>query len=444
MNLKKIFSMLKFFYFLYVLSFWSRKKEPKKDCAATFASRSLRGAYGARPARPPKLFFKNFVVVIFAANFFICNFAQASIQPFDIENEKVPELDPAYKEIPTYAEDETPPQTETPAVEDEGLEFLVYHENGVMAFAIIADHEKYQLLPILAKNQIKGRATVSQMTKNLYDIAIINASYFMPNGSLIGVTKIDGEIIGVDDFYRSAIGIYDDGSTIFGRVRYSGEIEFYGNTIPINGVNWERGENSLVLYNSYFGETTGTNNFGVEVVVENGIITDIFYDKGNNFIPAGGYVISAHGAAAEFFQFAQVGDLININQKILSDDGNFNDVPYVVGAGPRLVMDGKIFVTAVEEKFPNDIKNGRAPRAAVGVTSYGDYILAVVDGRQAHSKGCTLQEWANILLNKFGAFNAINLDGGGSAELIVKDKLVNKPSDGRERLVGNALAILPK
>ena len=444
MNLKKIFSMLKFFYFLYVLSFWSRKKEPKKDCAATFASRSLRGAYGARPARPPKLFFKNFVAVIFAANFFICNFAQASIQPFDIENEKVPELDPAYKEIPTYAEDETPPQTETPAVEDEGLEFLVYHENGVMAFAIIADHEKYQLLPILAKNQIKGRATVSQMTKNLYDIAIINASYFMPNGSLIGVTKFDGEIIGVDDFYRSAIGIYDDGSTIFGRVRYSGEIEFYGDTIPINGVNWERGENSLVLYNKYFGETTGTNNFGVEVVVENGIITDIFYDKGNNFIPAGGYVISAHGAAAEFFQFAQVGDLININQKILSDDGNFNDVPYVVGAGPRLVMDGKIFVTAAEEKFPNDIKNGRAPRAAVGVTSYGDYILAVVDGRQAHSKGCTLQEWANILLNKFGAFNAINLDGGGSAELIVKDKLVNKPSDGRERLVGNALAILPK
>ena len=78
------------------------------------------------------------------------------------------------------------------------------------------------------------------------------------------------------------------------------------------------------------------------------------------------------------------------------------------------------------------------------MNEYGDYILAVVDGRQAHSKGCTLQEWATILLNEFGAFQAINLDGGGSTELIVKDKLVNKPSDGRERMVGSALAILPK
>ena len=387
---------------------------------------------------------KNFFAVIFAATFFISAVAQATVQPFEIENEEIPELDPEYKDAPTYEEDEKPPETEIPAVENEGLEFLIYNENGVMAFAIIADHEKYQLRPILAKNQIKGRATVSQMTKNLDDIAIINASYFMPSGSLIGVTKIDGEIIGVDDFYRSAIGIYEDGSTIFGRVKYIGEINFYGDKIPVNGVNCERGENSLVVYNGYFGETTGTNNFGVEIVVEGGVITNIFYDAGNNYIPIDGYIISAHGTAAEPFKSARIGDKIKLNQDILSEDGNFNAIPTVIGAGPRLVMDGKIFVTAAEEKFPADIRVGRAPRSAVGVNSYGDYILAVVDGRQAHSRGCTLQEWANILLNKFGAFNAINLDGGGSTELIVKDKLVNKPSDGRERMVGDALAILQK
>ena len=390
---------------------------------------------------------KNFVAAIFAATLLANSVAQATVESFEVDepfSEEIPELPAEYKDAPTYEEDEEPPETETPTVESEGLEFRVYHKNGVMAFAIIADHEKYQLRTILAKDQIRGRATVSQMTKNLDDIAMINAGYFMVSGSLIGVTKIDGEIVGVDDFYRSAIGIFEDGSTIFGRVRYQGEIDFYGDTHPIYGVNCERGANSLVLYNSYFGETTGTNNFGVEIVVEDGIITNIFHDKGNNAIPAGGYVISAHGESAEFFKNAQVYDEININQEIFSEDGNFNEIPNVVGAGPRLVMDGKIFVTAAEEKFPADIRVGRAPRSAVGVNSYGDYILAVVDGRQAHSRGCTLQEWANILLNKFGAFNAINLDGGGSTELIVKDKLVNKPSDGRERMVGDALAILQK
>ena len=400
---------------------------------------------------------KNFAAIIFAVTFLINAVAQASVEEFERAHtvsepfkEKIPELPQEYKEPPTYEEDETPPEfpetpdNEDPTTENEGLEFLVYHKNGIMAFAVIADHEKYQLRQILAKNQVHGRATVSQMTKNLNDIAIINASYFMPSGSLIGVTKLDGEIIGIDEFYRSAIGIYDDGSTVFGRVRYQGEIDFYGDKIPINYVNWERGENALVVYNSYFGATTGTNNFGVEIVVEDGVITNIFYDKGNNAIPAGGYIISAHGTATEFFKTARLYDEIKIDQQILSEDADFNSIPNVIGAGPRLVMDGNIFITADAEKFPADIRVGRAPRSAVGVTAYGDYIFAVVDGRQAHSKGCTLQEWAEILLNEFGAFNAINLDGGGSTELIVKDKLVNKPSDGRERMVGNALVILPK
>ncbi len=418
---------------------------------------------------------KNFFAAFFAAIFFVNPVAQAAVEensdsdeyfempgeyrndtemPGEYKNDtELPgeykndtELPEEYKQPPIYEEDEKPPKNDTPVIdnENEGLEFLIYNKNGVMAFAIIADHEKYQLRQILAKNQIRGRATVSQMTKTLDDIAIINASYFMPYGSLIGVAKIDGEIIGKDDFYRSAIGIYDDGTTIFGRVRYQGEIEYYGNSFPIYGVNCERGENSLVVYNDYFGATTGTNNFGVEVLVSDGIITDIFYDKGNNAIPADGYVISAHGAAAEFLKMMNVGDSITINQEIVSDDGNFNEVPNIIGAGPRLVMDGKVFVTAADENFPADIRVGRAPRSAVGVTVYGDYILAVVDGRQAHSKGCTLQEWADILLNEFGAFNAINLDGGGSTELIVKDNIVNKPSDGHERLIGNAIAILPR
>ncbi len=100
-------------------------------------------------------------------------------------------LDSEYYDPPVYEEGQEPPQTvEPPPVDDgEGLEFLVYHQNGVMAFAIIADHEKYQLRPVLARGQIPGRATVSQM--NAPDaIATINASYFAPNGIILGLSLI--------------------------------------------------------------------------------------------------------------------------------------------------------------------------------------------------------------------------------------------------------------
>ena len=339
------------------------------------------------------------------------------------------------------AKTETPPPT---AQEGDGLEFLFYNENGVQAFAVVAAHEQYNLRPVIAKDHIQGRSTVSQMAGNLNDIATINASYFSADGSLIGITKIDGVIVSSDYFNRSAIGVNSDGTTIFGRIQYHGTVTYNGATVDINGVNCVRGTNSIIVYNEFFGNATGTNNFGVEIIEHDGIITDIRRDRGNNIIPHEGHVISAHGTAAEIFANAQIGDEITFEENILSEDADFNSAPYVLGAGPRLVRDGEVFVTATEEDFPPDIRMGRAPRSAVGVTKYGDYFFAVVDGRQAHSRGCTLEEWAKILVDKFGAFQAINLDGGGSTVLVVKDKLVNSPSDGRERAVGSALTILPK
>ncbi|MBQ7494103.1 MAG: phosphodiester glycosidase family protein, partial [Selenomonadaceae bacterium] len=314
-------------------------------------------------------------------------------------------LDPEYYDPPVYEEGQEPPQTvEPPPVDDgEGLEFLVYHQNGVMAFAIIADHEKYQLRPVLAHGQIPGRATVSQM--NAPDaIATINASYFAPNGIILGNTKIDGLTVGTTYFIRSAIGIRADGSTIFARQTYRGVLQFNGEEVVVAGVDCERNANTVVVYNGWYGATTGTNDFGVEIVVQDGVVVNVFRDKGNNYIPPDGFIVSAHGTAAESFKGVYVGDTIIFDEDYINVEHgeDFNEAIHIVGAGPTLVKDGEIYVTADAEQFPPDIRVGRAPRSAVGITKYGDYIFAVVDGRQAHSKGCTLTEWARILKNNFG------------------------------------------
>ena len=36
--------------------------------------------------------------------------------------------------------------------------------------------------------------------------------------------------------------------------------------MPVSGVNCERGENMLVLYNEYYDTNTGTNEYGIEYV----------------------------------------------------------------------------------------------------------------------------------------------------------------------------------
>jgi exopolysaccharide biosynthesis protein len=86
------------------------------------------------------------------------------------------------------------------------------------------------------------------------------------------------------------------------------------------------------------------------------------------------------------------------------------------------------------------------PRTAVGVDSdTGEVLLLVVDGRQDDSRGYTMVELANLMID-LGADEAVNLDGGGSSTMIAKNRngnmaVLNDPSDGFQRWVANAIEV---
>lgn len=303
-------------------------------------------------------------------------------------------------------------------------------------WVVEADPAMYRAVPVLAKGAIAGRASVSAMSDAANAAAAINASYFAPSGEIIGLLKIEGTIVGTTYFRRSAVGFMADGRTFFGPVDYMGRVTLGRVSQPVGGVDAERGADSLVLYNKYYSRTTRTNEYGLEYVVQNGRVSAI--SPSNTLIPENGVVVSVHGKVKDAFSGVKVGDSARIEENIGSPWG---EIPTIVGAGPTLVKNGEVHVTAEEEQFPPDIAQGRAPRTAFGVTKDGHYLLAVVDGRQAHSIGCTLREMAEFML-QFGAVEAINFDGGGSSELVVGGRIENSPSDGAERPVGSALALV--
>jgi hypothetical protein len=69
-------------------------------------------------------------------------------------------------------------------------------------------------------------------------------------------------------------------------------------------------------------------------------------------------------------------------------------------------------------------------------------MLIVVDGRWAHhSAGVTYYQAAR-LARRLGATDAVNLDGGGSSTFVTRGHVRNRPSDGRERGVVNAIAVV--
>jgi hypothetical protein len=106
----------------------------------------------------------------------------------------------------------------------------------------------------------------------------------------------------------------------------------------------------------------------------------------------------------------------------------------LVQAGPLLVRDGRSVVggadaegfSAGAAQFDSDITAGRYPRCALGVSD--DELLAVCcDGRRSGvDAGLELAELARLMMS-FGAREAINLDGGGSATLVHRGHLLNRP-----------------
>lgn len=110
----------------------------------------------------------------------------------------------------------------------------------------------------------------------------------------------------------------------------------------------------------------------------------------------------------------------------------------VLTGSPRLLRDGEVVIAT----HPHHALS-RNPRTAVGLSRDGHTLyLLVVNGREGHAQGMTCQEAARTL-HAAGAWNAVNLDGGGSSSLYIRRErgLVSTSADGFERPVGNHFGI---
>jgi len=115
-----------------------------------------------------------------------------------------------------------------------------------------------------------------------------------------------------------------------------------------------------------------------------------------------------------------------------------------VGGGPTLIDNGKINVPYEDEGVGSTFTTTKHPRTAAGVSKDGKTAyLVTVDGRQPRiSVGHDLYELAEYM-KALGCHEALNLDGGGSTTMVVRDKVVNHPSDLKgPRPVSNSLLVV--
>lgn len=126
---------------------------------------------------------------------------------------------------------------------------------------------------------------------------------------------------------------------------------------------------------------------------------------------------------------------------------DLNGVKVAIGGNPALIQDGKAFSVkdpppGTSGNYAERSKYERHPRSAVGWSATHVY-LVTVDGRQPGlSVGMKLAELAEFMA-ELGCTEAMNFDGGKSAQMWMNGRIMNSPCQG-EDTVANSLLVLRK
>ena len=159
-----------------------------------------------------------------------------------------------------------------------------------------------------------------------------------------------------------------------------------------------------------------------------------FYDpdwNSNGAVPHGtvikdGAVVSDYADArvgGGFIGFTKDNKLLlgNMSKQQALDSGYRDAIEF----GPYLIVNGK------KSFIRGNGGWGIAPRSAIGQRQDGIVLFVVINGRLSSSIGVDMVELTDIMY-KYGAYNAANLDGGSSSELVIKNKIINTPVAGGE------------
>ena len=310
---------------------------------------------------------------------------------------------------------------------------------------------------VLGSGKIIGTERPSNMairsttdTKIFY--AGTNGDFFVTQGDVglpVGLTVVNSEFAHTPSAAtsRRVGGVSEDMKGLLAtQLEFSFNLQTATETYPISHVNYKRGENELVLYNKHNAATTATNAYGTELLAEllpgekwetSGSvklkITDKQQNIGSMAIPADKVVLSGHGTMAAALDALNIGDEVTVNMS-LKFDGEEVDVAQCIGGDTYalIVNNGQV----EQSNFWNEVH----PRTAFGTSEDGtiQYFL-VVDGRSVKSAGCTTKVLGEII-HHYGAYKAVNWDGGGSSCLYVRNLgQMNNGSDGSERACGNGM-----
>jgi len=314
------------------------------------------------------------------------------------------------------------------------------------------------------------RETTSAMCRRSNCLLAVNGDFYDPaHGRPYGAVIDDGVLLRTPRPAYPQLTITADGAWKLGELGWSGNIVAApgsstpepdpllpgleptpepppgATTVKLAGVNEVPQRHAVLLYTRHWNAHTPKAKGTTEIVVrlagsvrptqnQRVELKRIVDGNGNTAIARGHAVLAGTGDGAKALRRLWDASRRDGSTVTLRTKASIGDIQTSMGGGPLLVRDGK-----VQSFGSSGFADGRHPRTLVGTDAAGQRWLVTVDGRQrGYSEGMTLDEAARFMVD-LGATEVLNFDGGGSSTFVRDGRATNRPSDGRERLVTNAL-----
>ncbi|WP_101523618.1 phosphodiester glycosidase family protein [Nocardioides houyundeii] len=293
---------------------------------------------------------------------------------------------------------------------------------------------------LISTAKVAATSKMSWMTEKAKAVAAVNGDFFdiSDTGAPLGVgrNRKSGLRHAPASGWNSAFWVDKAGRPHVGELPWIGSFVKKHPKIKFTNFNSPTVEKHGVgVYTPAWGKTKGKSVVDGQkkvrsVIIKNGRVVSNKYGVTSGKKVQGKLLIG-RGRSVKLLKGLKKGERLKLTWRV-------KGAPKMAIGGDRpLVLNGQRVV--INDQLMH-------PRTAVGIDEDANKVLLLtIDGRQAHSRGYTMVELANMMI-ALGAENALNLDGGGSTTLVGHTdagqlSVLNLPSDGGERYVPNGLGV---
>ncbi len=317
-----------------------------------------------------------------------------------------------------------------------------------------------------AKDKVLGVSLIADQARAVprelgRAVAGVNGDFYVRDnpvyaGDPRGLQIVNGELISAPD--TVCVWFDTNGNPRLDEVKSQFNVTWPGGRKTPFGLNQQRPPTMAVLFTPTYGASTRAPG-GLELILEkegNGAWLPLQVGQtyrarvrevstnGNTRLAPDTMVLSLPLPLLASVSAVTPGLVVEISTATTPD---LTGVKAAIGGGPALIKDGKAFTLkspppGTASDYSQRSKYERHPRSAVGWSPTHVY-LVTVDGRQPNlSVGMKLAELAEYFV-ALGCTDAMNFDGGKSAQMWLSGQIMNSPCQG-EDTVANSLLVLRK